>query len=134
MGLCGPSGAMCHRRIASELEMGSFPTVMSQIQATRDPVISTAVTSMAGSHTAQRSQSGVQQGASTTPHQPSVTPRTRAARLLNASPMQLPGETSFHKRLFQLKKTWNSPKSLPAVFVTKPSFRFPNLLENKTLL
>lgn len=106
---------MCHRRIASELEMGLFPTVMPQIQATRDTVTSTAVTSVAGSHTAQRSQSGVQQGASTSPHQPSVTPRTRAP-LLNASPMQLPGETSFHKRLLQLKKTRNSPKPLPALF------------------
>lgn len=38
--------------------MGLFPTVMPQIQATRDTVTSTAVTSVAGSHTAQRSQSG----------------------------------------------------------------------------
>ena len=67
-------------------------------------------------HTLLKGASRVQQGASTSPHQPSVTPRTRAAPLLNASPMQLPGETSFHKRLLQLKKTRNSPKPLPALF------------------
>lgn len=124
--------SMCHRRIISELELGSFPTADVTDTSYKRPVFSAAATSMAGSHTAQRRKSGDQQGTSTTPHQASVTPRTRAAPLLNASPTQLPGETSFHKRLLQLKKTWNSSKPLPAVFMSQNHLLdFPTCLKTE---
>lgn len=111
---------------------GYFPLKMSQIQATRDPVISMAVISMVGSHTAHQEPVRGPAGRLNNPASALSNPPNQSSATSECFTNAASRWTSFHKRLLQLKKTWNSSKPLPAVFMSQNHLLdFPTCLKTK---